>query len=135
MKPRNLRTLVTLCMFLAFTAPEGRADEQCANIIGKFHSVDGEVEIRDDSGDWKKVSTGGRLCDADTIRVGKRSRAAVRLVNNTVLRLDQNTTLRLANVSGNSEEWAMLEHSRGLFYAFSRAFDKHRHLKVRHFLV
>jgi tetratricopeptide (TPR) repeat protein len=98
------------------------AESQCENLAGKFTSIEGEVEVKPEAGGgWQAASMAYVLCEADTIRVGERSRAAIQLVNNSVLRLDQNTTLQIINVSDDSNEWAWLELGRGAIHAFSRA--------------
>lgn len=60
------------------------------------------------------------LCVGDTIRVGERSRAAVYLVNEAVLRIDQNTTMRLLKISNKEQEQSWLDLVRGVFQSFSR---------------
>jgi tetratricopeptide (TPR) repeat protein len=61
-----------------------------------------------------------RLCEGDTIRVGARSRIAVQLVNDAVLRVDQNTSLRLVNVTGETNDPSWLDLISGAFQSFSR---------------
>ena len=61
-----------------------------------------------------------RLCEGDTIRVGERSRAAVSLINNAVLRIDQNTAMRLIDITPQDEEQSLLDLFTGAFQSFSR---------------
>ncbi len=68
-----------------------------------------------------------RLCEGDTIRVGRRSRAAVTLINDAVLRIDQNTTMRLIDITPEEEESSLLDLFSGAFQSFSR---KPKYLKV-----
>ena len=44
------------------------------------------------------------LCQTDLIYVGKNSRAAVVLINDAILRLERNTTMRLIDVVPNTEK-------------------------------
>lgn len=98
------------------------AEDGCPAIVGKITSIEGEVEVKSETnGGWRAASLGHLLCEADTIEVGVRSRAAIQLINHAVLRLDQNTTLRLIDVSENNEEWAWLDLGRGAIHSFSRA--------------
>ena len=44
---------------------------------------------------WKSVKKGTPLCADESIRTGKQSRATVEIINQTIIRLDQNATLSL----------------------------------------
>jgi tetratricopeptide (TPR) repeat protein len=64
-------------------------------------SMQGTVELRRTAAaGWLPAQSDQRLCAGDTLRVGARSRAALRLANESQLRLDQFTTLTLAPVAG-----------------------------------
>jgi tetratricopeptide (TPR) repeat protein len=109
-------------IFLLMPVFNVSAKEGCSSIVGKITSVEGEVEVRPDTnGGWRNASLGYSLCEADTIQVGQRSRAGIQLINHTVIRLDENTTLRLVNVSDDSEEWAWLDLGSGAIHSFSRS--------------
>ena len=98
------------------------AETRCSNIVGRFTSIEGEVKIRSESGGgWYSATMDHPLCEADSIKVGENSRAAVQLANHVVLRLDQSTTLQLVDVSDNNEQWTWLDLSRGTIQSFSRA--------------
>ena len=102
-------------------AGPSQADELCRILAGQFASIDGAVEVqRVDNESWKKAKRETPLCVGDAIRVGERSRAAVYLVNDAVLRIDQNTTMRLLNISGKEQEQSWLELVKGVFQSFSR---------------
>ena len=62
------------------------------------------------------------MCEGSSIRVGKQSRAAIALSNDAVLRLDENTTMRLVDVaeSDQDEEQSLLDIIKGAFHSFSR---------------
>ena len=112
-----------LLLFFAFwqLAVPSQAQELCRTLAGQFASIDGAVEVqRVDDESWKKAKRETPLCVGDAIRVGERSRAAVYLVNNAVLRIDQNTTMRLLNISGKEQEQSWLELVKGVFQSFSR---------------
>jgi tetratricopeptide (TPR) repeat protein len=98
------------------------AGNHCATSVGRFTSIEGEVEVLPESGgDWQIATLEYFLCEADTVRVGENSRAAIQLINHSVLRLDQSTTLQLVDVSESSEQWTWLDLGRGTIQAFSRA--------------
>jgi hypothetical protein len=86
------------------------AQEVCRDPAGRFASIEGRVQIRGDNQEaWRAAKQADRLCKGDSIRVGEKSRAAVLLVNEAVLRLDQNTTMRLVNISGKREDRSLIE--------------------------
>lgn len=70
------------------------AQDPCQEPVGKLVSIEGEVDIQDRGGSRRAAQLDYRLCEGDTIRVGDRSRVAVQLINNVVLRVDQNTSIR-----------------------------------------
>ncbi len=117
-----------LCFALWQLAVPSQAQELCRIPAGQFASIDGTVEVRrGDTDSWEKVTRETPLCVGNAIRVGERSRAAVHLVNDAVLRIDQNTTMRLLNISGKEQEQSLLELVKGAFQCFSR---KPRVLKI-----
>ncbi|MGH8591983.1 MAG: FecR family protein, partial [Gammaproteobacteria bacterium] len=90
--------------------------------MGRFVSVEGSVEIqRSGEGPWAKGRLDEPLCQGDTIRVGERSRAAVALINDAVLRLDEKTSMRLLDIAGKEEERSLLELIIGACQSLSRA--------------
>ena len=55
------------------------------------------------------------------MRAGRRSRAAISLINEAVLRLDQNTTLQLVDITAEPEQRSFLELVVGAIQSFSRS--------------
>ncbi|MGH8576684.1 MAG: FecR domain-containing protein, partial [Gammaproteobacteria bacterium] len=49
-----------------------------------------------------------------------RGRAAVQLINNAVLRVHQNTSIRLLDITGETEQWSWIDLLSGAFLSFSR---------------
>ena len=73
------------------------AAERCEPAVARIVSIQGLVEVQPaGAADWVVAALDDRLCFGDTIRVGEFARAALALANNSVLRFDQRTTLRLA---------------------------------------
>ena len=110
--------LLLTCMTLA---TEARAD--CAQSVGEFVDIHGKVEAQIADGDaWSSATLETALCEGSSIRVGKQSRAAIALSNDAVLRLDENTTMRLVDVaeSDQDEEQSLLDIIKGAFHSFSR---------------
>jgi ferric-dicitrate binding protein FerR (iron transport regulator) len=93
----------------------------CTVDVGRFVSIDGSVDVQGASSNrWTSARLYQTLCQGDTIRVGERSRTAVALINDAVLRLDQNTTLRLLDIAGREQDRSFLDIVRGAFQSFSR---------------
>jgi tetratricopeptide (TPR) repeat protein len=97
------------------------AQASCADKVGRFVSVSGSVDLqRRSGGEWLPAKLDRELCEGDTIRVGERSRAAVALINEAVLRIDERTTVRLTDITGKKEERSWLDLIEGAFQSFSR---------------
>ena len=97
-----------------------RAQDRCEEPAGRFASIDGEVDVQRGGVYWRTAQRDQRLCEGDTIRVGDRSRVAIQLINNAVLRIDQNTSIRLVNISSKTDERSWLDLVSGALQSFSR---------------
>jgi hypothetical protein len=100
----------SLLAFAVLQFPDAiHAQEPCESPAGRFTSIEGSVDVQSgEAQGWHAAKLDERLCEGDTIRVGERSRAAVYMVNEAVLRIDQNTTMRLLDVSEKKEERTVL---------------------------
>jgi tetratricopeptide (TPR) repeat protein len=108
-------------LFVASVASAGAA-ASCTPLVGELVSVEGQVEIRrSDATDWQKAQQGDALCQNDSVHVGDKSRAAIALINDTILRLDQSTTLNLVEVTRDPEERSFVDLVLGALQAFSRS--------------
>src|SRR5512147_2717783 len=91
----------------------------CDPPIARMVSVQGDVEVRRAG---QTQSQPARLndtyCPGDRIQVGERSRSAVALINQPVLRLDQNTPITLGGVK--DERTSLIDLARGALYFISR---------------
>ena len=96
------------------------AQDRCQEPAGRFASIDGEVDVQSGSVYWRTAQLDQFLCEGDTIRVGDRSRVAIQLINNAVLRIDQNTSIRLVNISSKTDERSWLDLVSGALQSFSR---------------
>lgn len=96
--------------------------ETCPDWVAKAISIQGTVELRETnttSGNrWTKVQRGHTFCANDIVRVKNNSRAAVILTNDTILRLDQNSTITFANISASSASTINL--TKGIAHFISR---------------
>jgi len=97
------------------------AADSCEVKVGRLATVEGQVEVqRTGMASWRPGKLNDALCRGDTVRAGERSRATVVLVNQAVLRIDQNTAMRLDNISGVAEERSALSLLKGALQSFSR---------------
>jgi tetratricopeptide (TPR) repeat protein len=109
-----------LVILVPFHTP-ALAENACSEPAGRFASIEGKVQVRNDEKQtWRAAKSVDPLCKGDTIRVGEQSRAAIVLVNEAVLRLDQNTTMRLVDISGKKEERSWIELAKGAIKSFIR---------------
>ena len=91
----------------------------CGQWVAKVVSVQGTVEARRVGQiPWQQVSLNETFCPGDAIRVQDNSRADITLVNQPILRLDQNSTITLGGVK--EEQTSVLEMARGAAHFFSR---------------
>ena len=104
---------------LAFQAHAGTASAQDCARVGQLYSIDGDVSVRR-HGAWHPGALNQSLCARDAIRTGSLSRAAVMLINEAVLRIDQDTTIYLTDIAVEEQKPSLLDLSRGAFQSFSR---------------
>ena len=81
--------------------------------------IDGDVSVQR-HGAWQRGILNQSLCARDAVRTGSLSRAAVMLVNEAVLRINQNSTIYLTDVATDEQEPSVLDLARGAFQSFSR---------------
>ncbi len=93
--------------------------ETCEKWVAKAVSVQGTVEARRAGAtEWQPVKLNETYCPGDVIRVQKRSRADIALVNQPVLHLDQNTVITLGGVK--NERTSVIDLVKGAAHFFSR---------------
>ena len=91
----------------------------CDPWVAKMVSVQGNVQARrTGQTQWQPALLNNTYCTGDRIQVGESSRADVALVNQPVLRLDQNTTITLGRVK--EKRTSLIELIKGAMYFFSR---------------
>jgi tetratricopeptide (TPR) repeat protein len=114
---------IVLTVFCAFSPV---AAETCIRWIGKAVSVQGSVEVRrTGEAQWQSIRLNDVFCPGDTLRVQAKSRAAIILMNETTLRLDQNTSITFSKIE--EEKTSVIDLITGMVHFFSRI---RRSLKV-----
>ena len=111
-----------LALLLLAAGHSGARAQDCADPIGSVQSLEGEVSVQA-AGDaaWTPAALDQPLCRQSSIRTGALSRAAVVLINEEVLRLDEGTTLKLEDVPLDVEAPSLLDLAAGAVQSFSRS--------------
>src|SRR5262245_30882100 len=112
-----LRNILLFVFVLLLQMGTGWAQE-CA-VVGHLYSLDGKVEVQR-HGVWQPAALNQSLCQQDAVRTGSLSRAAVTLVNEAVLRIDQDTTVALTDITTDEQQRSLLDLAKGAFQSFSR---------------
>ena len=95
------------------------AAQTCEEWVGKIVSVQGEVYARR-AGEtqWLPAKMNDTYCPGDMIQTQRQSRAAIVLRNETILRLDQKTTISFSKLE--KEQTSILDLVTGAVHFFSR---------------
>jgi tetratricopeptide (TPR) repeat protein len=87
--------------------------------VAQLVSLDGMVEKRSNAQtDWQKAALKDRFCAGEALRTIGDSRAAVRLANDTLLRLDRDSALTFTQIAASSP--SLLDLVRGAIHFISR---------------
>lgn len=128
------RSLLNQCRLAAVacllvSAPLSAAPGDCPQWVARIVSIQGHVEARaaNDSG-WTTVALNDPFCQNDIIHVGQHGRAALELNNETVIRLDQLTTIVLTGIDADQTETSWLELLKGAVHFITRV---PRSLKIK----
>ena len=120
---RIFSSLLRLVMLLTFIMiplyPDTSVAATCEKWVATVVSVQGAVEVRRvGNSSWKQVNLNETFCPGDIIRVQEKSRADIALVNQPLVRLDQNSTITLGGLK--EEKTSVLEMAKGAAHFFSR---------------
>ncbi len=113
---------VIACLLLLYVPMlNAQAADPCEPAVGRLVTVEGQIDVqRTGTAVWVPAKLEDSLCQGDSVRAGERSRAAITLANQAVLRVDQSTTIRLVNITPKEEESSILDLLRGALQSFSR---------------
>lgn len=82
------------CLLVVLMGSKPAAAADCEQWVAKAVSVQGNVQVqRVGVPTWKNIKLEDRFCPGDIIRILEKSRAALVLRNESVIRLDENTTI------------------------------------------
>jgi tetratricopeptide (TPR) repeat protein len=109
-----------IILFFTLVPVSGAAQSTaCDPWAAKIASVQGNVEAkRSDTADWRAVTLNEIYCPGDQIRVGDKSRAGIILANETLVRLDANSAIKLTSIE--KETFSLVELFRGIAHFISR---------------
>ena len=116
-----LGTLLAISAFalLVSHTPKAVAAPACEPNVGKAVSVQGVVEMnRAGQVTWQTVGQGETFCAGDSVRAASRSRAAILLANQTLIRLDEDTAISFSAIEPSEPSW--MELLKGALHFLSR---------------
>ena len=108
--PHLLRVRVLpICLLAMAAVSPGIACAYCAVPTAVVISAEGSVSARTGlDGPWTAAHPDAGLCEGDTVLTGRNSRAAIRFTGaDTLIRLDQSTTLRIVSPSVEAGAWRL----------------------------
>jgi tetratricopeptide (TPR) repeat protein len=116
---RFLSFMICMSSVLVLLQPGDSLAGTCEKWVARVVSVEGIVQVkRAGETQWQLVKLDETYCPGDVIQVQKRSRADVALVNQPVLRLDQNTVITLGGLK--DERTSIIALLKGAAHFFSR---------------
>ena len=78
------------CLVLALSTFTATAAERCEDVVARALSVQGPFEVRyAGQNNWQAAKLNDHFCTGDALRTGQDSRVAIMLLPETVIRLDQ----------------------------------------------
>jgi tetratricopeptide (TPR) repeat protein len=107
------------CVFVWLLFSPGHAAEECKPWRARIISIQGRVEVvRTGKARWRRVKLEETLCAGDSVRIEARSRAAILLANQTVLRLDEGSAITFSKIE--PDKPSLLELLKGAVHFISR---------------
>jgi tetratricopeptide (TPR) repeat protein len=105
-------------LLMMIYASAGLAAGTCTPPLARLTSAQGLIESQRDAG-FRPVARNAEFCPGDVIRVGPRSRAGLRLSNETYIPLDQNTQIKL-NGFDESGKASFIDLDSGVIHIITR---------------
>jgi len=114
MKTINFSKHKLIACILLYGLPHSAYAYNCDNWVAKLQSAQGSVQIRQSEKNtttksWITVKRNDTFCKGDVLRVQENSRAALLLRNETIVRLDQNTTITFTSLTPDKPSVVSLE--------------------------
>jgi tetratricopeptide (TPR) repeat protein len=116
---KSLCFLFCLSFVIALLFPGAASAERCEQWVATVVSVQGKVEVKKvGEAWWQPVELNDTYCPGDEIRAGENSRANLALINEAVLRLNQNTSMTLGEFK--EKQTSLVDLFKGAAHFFSR---------------
>lgn len=113
-----LRIFMGTSFLTVVMCPNAFPEEICEKPVAKVASVQGTVEVQKaGEASWQPVRLNDAYCPGDKIRVQAKSRADITLLEKSVIRLNENTTITLENVK--EEKTSVIDMIKGAAHFFS----------------
>ena len=110
---------LSMSLSLGFVFASSSLGQPCEDWSAKIVSAQGIVQVRKaGESKWMPVGLNASCCPGDMIRVLENSRAAIVLSNETLFRLNQNTTITLIGLE--KEKTFFIEILKGVAHFLSR---------------
>jgi tetratricopeptide (TPR) repeat protein len=110
---------ILACVFAWLLFSPGYAAGECKPWRARIISVQGRVEVvRMGKARWRRVKLEETLCAGDSVRIEARSRAAILLANQTILRLDEGSAITFSKIE--PDKPSLLELLKGAVHFISR---------------
>ncbi len=114
----QVRAVAAAILCLQFLLSTAAAAADCKEAIGRMVSIQGEAHVlRNGQTVWSLLGMEDEFCPGDVLRVGVGGRVAVVLANETVLRIDQKSTLNFSEPS--EQRFSLLKLLDGALHIFS----------------
>ncbi len=128
MKQLNARVLMAVvCIGLGLIFfPISAGAGSCQQWVGQLVSMQGTVETQHNGKThWQPANLEDTFCPGDSIRIGPKSRAAIHFPNDTILKLDELTTISFP--TDDKEKRTLIDILKGTVYFFGH---HPTHLKI-----
>ena len=100
MKTRTLLIALLVLAISGFRVSKALASDEPEGGVARVSLINGEVStMRGDSGDWMATTVNAPLAQGDKVSTGLNSRAEIQLDHSNIIRLDQQTEVRIATLS------------------------------------
>jgi Tfp pilus assembly protein PilF len=120
--PRPLYPVIGIFipLLVTLTSPASHAAERCKTGIARAVSIQGLLDVRHaGKSDWQSATREEEYCPGDTLRTGANSRAAIQLYPETIIRLDQSSSIVFAP-AGTTPDSTWLDLLKGAAHLISR---------------
>lgn len=100
--------LVCLLVFTLCFSSKAPA-QACDRAVATAVSIQGDIEVRRaGTNTWEPLALDDRICGEDSVRVGPQARAALALPNQTVVRVNENSTITFPPSQDDKRTWLQI---------------------------